>query len=123
MVLEAEVDERGVGAFREGVTVMSPVGNDGRAKVVGRFRSMPTVEQLVTVLRKADPSRNPNDDPDPLTPPKPKPSPTPSKPDAPDQEKDQKPNQPVNNNNLLWLLLLGGAGGWMYYRKNKESSK
>lgn len=102
----------------EGVTVMSPVGADGRAKVVGRFRTMPSVEQLVTVLRKADPSRNPNDDPDPLA--RPKPSPTPSKPDntAPDSE----PKAPANNN-LLWLLILGGAGGWLYYRKNNEAKK
>jgi hypothetical protein len=67
--------------YADGVSIQDAPDKEGKGKVISRFRQMPTAEQLIEAIRKADPSYKPDADPDPLKP-APVPAPSPAGPSA-----------------------------------------
>lgn len=101
---------KGVG-LPEGVTLQRPPDSKGRGKVVWRFRSEPTADQLdqalsrVEDLRVKDGAYDPEQDPDPAELLRPRrPAPTPE----PDVEPVPPPTKPAG---LNWVEILSAIGG------------
>jgi hypothetical protein len=57
-----------LGGFADGVSIQDVPDKEGKGKVLGRFRTVPTAQQLTEAIRRADPNYKPEADPDPTKP-------------------------------------------------------